>query len=126
MTDPFSILVGAVSIAGIGGKAAEAAHKFQGDYRRASKQIDHTLAQLEILQSYLEKADSSQSHLELHETVLSSLHTIANSFPQGLNFEYKRGKLRWAVRQKSQAIEALAHLRDTELSAILSMQFQSL
>lgn len=62
MTDPFSIVVGAVSIAGLGGKAAEAAYKFQGDYRRASEQIDHTLTQLEVLQSYLEKADSSQFH----------------------------------------------------------------
>ncbi|PVH84399.1 ankyrin [Cadophora sp. DSE1049] len=116
MADPFSIFVGAVGIAGLGGKAVEAVHEFHGNYKRASTQIGHARAQQELLQFSLQGPPISQIHEPL-EALRSSLQAISESFPEDIDSETKRGKLKWAARQKMKVSETLSHLKDVEISA---------
>ncbi|KAH7407729.1 ankyrin repeat-containing domain protein [Cadophora sp. MPI-SDFR-AT-0126] len=116
MADPFSIFVGAVGLAGLGGKAVEAVHEFYGDYSRAITRISHAKAQKELLLSYLHHIPVSQAD-ETLDTLRSSFQAIAESFPEGLDCETKKGKFKWATRQKAKVSETLGQLKEVEISA---------
>ncbi|KAG4429660.1 hypothetical protein IFR05_014864 [Cadophora sp. M221] len=127
MTDPFSILVGAASIAALSGKAINAASTFHGSYRHAEQQIKHAQAQLDFLRYYLERTESDSNSQDLSREaylsmVRSSLDAISGGFPTGLDSETKKGRFRWAAKQKQRVVDAQDNLGEMQISDIWCRQ----
>jgi hypothetical protein len=119
MTDPVSITVGAIGIAGVGGQAVKAARDFRASYRDAGKEIRHAKSQFETLQSTLEST-YFKSHRK-SSTAQSSFEAIGNNFPADLRSDSRKAKLRWAATTKGKVAEILGQLKETEISTILTL-----
>jgi hypothetical protein len=119
MTDPFSLAVGAITIAQVGGLAAKYARDIRSNYRDAEKQIKHAKTQWEMLQSNLGSTYFLSN--ENCSAGQSSFEAIGHSFPDDLRFDSRRARLRWAAKKKDNVAEVLGQLKETEISMILKL-----
>ena len=119
MTDPFSISVGAIGIAGFGGQAMKYARDFRANYRDAERQIRHAKSQLDILQLTLGSTYFQSQGKPF--VAQSSFEAIEHDFPGDLCADSRRAKLRWAAKKKGKVAEVVGQLKETEISAILTL-----
>ncbi|KAH8586068.1 hypothetical protein B0O99DRAFT_695856 [Bisporella sp. PMI_857] len=120
--DPFSVVAGAIGIAGVGGQAVQAvqtARDFFGDYHHGEAQMMHVKAKSDILESIRQS-----SPIKLNPNLVaaqSSFETISASFPGNLHTGSRRRRLLWAAKDKERATRLLGQLAEIEISTILAL-----
>jgi hypothetical protein len=123
--DPFSAVVGAIGVAGVGGQAIQSAVGFHSNYRRAEAQTKHAQSQLATIQETLQ--DEYFQLNAKYSAVQSSFEAIGKSFPGELrSSESTRARLTWAAKNKRITADALGQLKETELSTILKLQLEQM
>jgi hypothetical protein len=120
--DPVSAAASVVGIAGVGiqvVQAIQSARDAYGSYRHAPAEMEHVQAKSDMLQSIRQNpALKSDPNLAAAQ---SSFEIIGANFPKDLCTHSRRRRVRWAMKDKGQAIRVCSQLSDLESSSTMSL-----
>lgn len=121
--DPFSLTVGAVALVATGTDVLQSANTVRDDYCKARKQTANLRTQHVMLRENIATLSRLKSD---HTAWQTSLQAIEEEFPNNIDSDSKKARLRWALKDKKKATNIVTQLKETEISTILSLQSELL
>lgn len=119
MADPLSIILGTVTLAGVGIKMVDGAREIGAEIRDARDHMIHTKIQHEMLRENLANASS-----HIQDAAVLSLAGIESRYPKDLRPDSKKARLGWTVKHKRKVAGLAGQLKEIESSTTLSLQLK--
>jgi len=119
--DPFSVTVGVLPLGVLTTQAVQSSYGFYRNYSDAESSMRHARAQFEFLHANLENTSASNSKLAAAQNSFEAIVQDSNELRMRSN---KRGRLRWAIKDKNRAASLITRYKETELSASYALQLE--